>query len=185
MARTKVNKTGRNEQTEHFTKLIRVTMETLAWRSLSTTAQALYPWLKLEWRGPDANNNGKLRLSMRQAAERLGVRVDTAAKAFKDLQAKGFVVVTEAAHLGTDGAARAAAFELTELPTINSERRGEGRKLYRDWRPGRDFPVAKVNSNNPEGRNGKQKPILKSVMGQPENREGIKPPHPEKRDGPS
>ncbi len=64
---------NRNEQrTEHFTKMIRTTMETPAWRALSPTAQALYPWLKFEWRGPQANNNGKLSLPVREAAKRLG-----------------------------------------------------------------------------------------------------------------
>jgi len=43
---------------EHWTKLIRTTMEEPAYSALSTAAQALYPWLKLEWHGPDANNNG-------------------------------------------------------------------------------------------------------------------------------
>ena len=64
----------RNEKrAEHFAQMIRTTMEAPAWRALSTTAQALYPWIKLEWRGPKANNNGKIRLSVRDAARRLGV----------------------------------------------------------------------------------------------------------------
>ena len=50
----------RNEQrTEHFTKLVRNMMETPAWRALSPMAQALYPWLRLEWRGVNFNNNGQ------------------------------------------------------------------------------------------------------------------------------
>ena len=66
----------RNEhRAEHFTKLVRNTMETPAWRALRPTAQALYPWLKLEWRGPQNNNNGNIRLSVRQAADRLGVGI--------------------------------------------------------------------------------------------------------------
>ena len=55
-------------ETEHFTKLIRVTMETPAWRALSSTAQALYPWLKLEWRGPQNNNNGRISLAVSTAS---------------------------------------------------------------------------------------------------------------------
>lgn len=130
-------------------------MDTPAWRALSSTAQALYPWLKLEWRGPDANNNGKIRLSTRQAGEKLGVRPDTAAEGFRDLQRKGFIVQTEAACLGVEGAARSPAYEITELKMPGSD--GDGRKLYRDWRPGNDFPVLSANANNPTGNNGLRK----------------------------
>lgn len=145
---------GRTERQEHFTKLIRSTMEEPAWRALSPTAQALYPWLKLEWRGPDANNNGKIRLSVRQAAERLGVEKKAAARGFHDLQAKGFIVLTEHARLGVSGAATAPAFEITELGLPHGDKAG-GRKLYRQWQSGADFPVHKAVANNPAGRNGK------------------------------
>jgi len=151
----------RQTSAEHWTKMLRHTMEEPAWRALSSTAQALYPWLKLEWHGADKNNNGKIRLSVRQAAERLGVRsVNTAAAAFQDLQAKGFIVQTEHACLGVEGAAKAPAYELTELKLPLSQ--GDGRKLYRDWRPGRDFPVQKAVANNPIGWNGKTKTRLKN-----------------------
>lgn len=155
---------------EHWTKLIRQTMEEPAWRALSSTAQALYPWLKLEWSGPDANNNGKIRLSVRQAAERLGVRPDTAAEAFRDLQRKGFIVQIEHAFLGVEGAAKAPAYEITELKMPGAER--DGRKLYRDWQPGKAFPVHWAAPNNPRGANGQKTkprhafrdgPVLKTV----------------------
>ena len=70
MARGKANARGRSDRGEHFAKMFRHIMEEPAWRALPSTAQALYPWLKLEWRGPDADNNGSIRLSVRQAAER-------------------------------------------------------------------------------------------------------------------
>ncbi|MEM6550404.1 MAG: helix-turn-helix domain-containing protein [Pseudomonadota bacterium] len=137
---------------EHWTKMIRPTMQCDAWRALSTTAQALYPWIKLEWRGERANNNGKLRLSVRQAAEALGVGRDTAARAFHDLQAKGFLVQTETAQLGIGGEAKSPTYEMTELALPGQL---SGRKLYRDWQPGHDFPVKTAMANNPQGRNGK------------------------------
>lgn len=150
----KQSRQGRASAGEHWTKLIRHTMEEPAWRALSSTAQALYPWLKFEWRGPDANNNGKLRLSVRQAAARLGVRPDTAAEAFRDLQRKGFIVQTEHASLGVEGAAKAPAYEITELKMPGAER--DGRKLYRDWQPGKDFPVHMAAPHNPRGTNGQK-----------------------------
>lgn len=164
-------KTKRNLGAEHWTKMIRHTMEEPAWTELSTTAQALYPWLKFEWRGAGANNNGNLRLSVRQAAARLGVWPDTAAEAFRDLQRKGFIVQTSAASLGVEGEAKSPTYEITELKMPGAE--GDGRKLYREWKPGKDFPVASANANNPSGRNGTRKtkprhdyrdgPVMKTV----------------------
>ena len=153
----KTNKTGRNSD-EHFTVMVRHMMMCPAWQALTTTAQALYVWLKLEWKGPRYNNNGKIRLSVRQAAERLGIGINAAARGFQDLQAKGFIAVTEQACLGTSGMARAPSYELTELAMPTSGQ-PEGRKLYRDWRQGHDFPVEKHSANNPEGRNGKNKTL--------------------------
>jgi hypothetical protein len=158
-------KRSRQGAAEHWTKLLRHTMEEPAWRALSTTAQALYPWLKLEWHGPDANNNGKIRFSVRQASERLGVGRDAAARAFHDLQAKGFIVMTEVARLGIEGAAKSPAWEITELRLPLAEKGQDGRKLYRGWRVGRDFPVQRMAANNPLGLNGKTKPCH-------ENRDG-------------
>jgi hypothetical protein len=170
------DRTGRSKGTDHFTKMIRRTMEEPAWRALSSVAQALYPWLKLEWRGADFNNNGKIRLSVRQAAERLGVSVNTAARGFHDLQAKGFIVVTEPACLGVRGMARAPAYELTELALPNDEQRN-GRKLYREWRPGKDSPVEKHGANNPAGCNGKNK-TLSSKRGRACHQNGYVSPDP-------
>ena len=140
------------EKVEHFTKMVRPVMQSEAWRALSTTAQALYPWIKFEWRGPKANNNGKLSLSVRQAAECLGVNRKTAARAFHDLQAKGFLVQTHPGCLGVGGEARSPTYEVTELALAGHT---TGRRLYRDWVNGHDFPVKTIPSNNPGGRNGR------------------------------
>lgn len=148
----------RNERHgEHFAKMMRKTMQTPAWRALGPTAQALYAWLKLEWRGPSANNNGAIRLSVRQAAECMGVGTDTAARAFHGLQSKGFIVVTQAARLGLEGVAKSPTYEITEIEMPNSTKNG-GRKLYLEWRLGGDFPVHKAKANNPSGWNGKTNP---------------------------
>lgn len=164
-AGSKTNKTGRNDKREeHYAKMHRRTMETPAWRDLSTTAQALYPWLVLEWHGPQWNNNGMVQLSVRQAAHRLGVSVNAAARAFHDLQAKGFIVAREVACLGIDGSARSTSFEITELAMRGTEGIS-GRKLYVQWSPGNDHPVRKPNTNNPEGRNGErtQNPVIEMM----------------------
>ena len=158
MGRDKRNET----RPEHFTKLMRHTMETEAWRALSPFAQAVYPWLKLEWRGPRANNNGKIALSVRQAAERVGMARHTTMKAYHELQAKGFIVMRQHAQLGTEGAARTAEFEITELPMPGGDDR-DGRHLYRQWREGRDFPVHKAAVHNPTGRTRRTSNVVKLV----------------------
>lgn len=146
----------RNEQREeHFTKMVRNTMQTDAWRALSPVAQALYPWLKLEWRGPKANNNGKIRMSVRQAAEALGVNHKTAARGFHDLQAKGFLVQTEPARLGMGGIAKSPSYEITEIGLPYGDK-PSGRKLYTQWQEGKDFNVHTARANNPTGRNGSE-----------------------------
>jgi hypothetical protein len=149
---------------EHFAALVRTMMETPAWRALSPVAQALYPWLKIEWHGPKANNNGTIRLSVQQAANRLGVNSKTAMRAFHDLQAKGFIHVTESACLGVGGEARSPALELTELPLPGAVP-PVGRRLYAEWVPGHDFAVVRANVNNPFGAAGKAKSQSKKRNG--------------------
>jgi hypothetical protein len=153
--------TRAREGNEHWTKMIRQHMECPAWRALSLPAQAIYPWLKLEWKGPLANNNGKIELSLRQIAEKAGCNVKTAMRAVHDLQRKGWIVVKRPAHLGLAGHARSHQVELTEIACPPND---VPSNLYRQWRPGADFPIAEVRTNNPEGRNGIQKPVPSKGM---------------------
>ena len=142
-------------------------METPAWRALSSTAQALYPWLKLEWRGPQNNNNGRISLAVSTAARLLGVKPDTAARAFHDLQAKGFLVMTKPACLGIGGAASAPKFELTETCPAPCGEAG-GPKAISGVARGADFPVSKAQPHNPKRHQQKTEPY-------PEKRDGIIP----------
>ena len=144
----------RNEaRTEQFTYMVKPMMDEPAWRALGSSGQALYPWIRLEWRGPRANNNGDLRLSVRQAALKMGIGNDAAARAFQDLQGKGFLFITEPARLGSSGDAKSPLYELTELP-LRGASSNVGRKLYQKWSKGKDFPVQRAMANNPTGRNG-------------------------------
>lgn len=142
------------DQSEHWTKMIRSMMEAPAWRALSSTAQALYPWVKLEWKGPKANNNGKISLPVRVASEQLGSGKDAVARAFHDLQAKGFLVLREHGRMGVEGKGAPPTYEITELAMPGNT---VGSKLYLSWQPGSDFPVRGHAPANPTGRNGKNK----------------------------
>jgi hypothetical protein len=155
----------RERLADHFTTLIRQNMETPAWKALTIHAQALYPWIKLEWRGPRANNNGKIEMSVRQAADLLGCSRETAGRALHDLQRKGWLIVTEKASLGTEGAARGNKYEITEIPLPGEAMRP--RNLFREWHPDRELPVADIRTNNPSGRNGKKKPVIRSRTPRP------------------
>lgn len=141
------------ERAEHWTKMIRSTMETPAWRALGATAQALYPWIKMEWKGPKANNNGKISLPVRVAAERVGCNKNAAAKAFHDLQAKGFLLLTQHGRMGTEGKGAAPMYEITELALPGKDEHS-GKKLYLHWEPGHDYAVRAHAPANPTGTNG-------------------------------
>lgn len=113
-------------------------MTTPAWRELPTKSQSLYMLVKLEWKGPKMNNNGKIALSCRQAAKKMGVSLNTAATAFRELQAKGFIVVTEPSWLGVEGEAKLQLYEITELPMPGEK---DGKHLYASWTSGNDYPI--------------------------------------------
>jgi hypothetical protein len=152
----KPNKTGRDPR-DHGTYMRRELMAEPAFRAMSAKAQVLYFWLKLEWKGSHYNNNGKIRLSLRQAATRLGIGINAAGIAFRELQAKGFIVVTQMGALGVEGEARGPSYEITEI-SLPTDEKPVPRMLYRQWREGQDFPVAHHNANNPTGRNGRRIP---------------------------
>jgi hypothetical protein len=147
----KTDKTGRTKSGDKFAKVFLATMQSPAWHALSPYAQRLHPWLLLEWNGSHTNNNGRISFSTRQAATALACNRETARRAFIDLQAKGFLVVTRCAALGSEGKARGHKYELTEFGTAS---RPIPRKLFRDWNPGCDFPVIRAKANNPRGVGG-------------------------------
>ena len=131
-----------------FARLPLTVIHTPAWRALSLSAQALFPWLLMEFKGKKYNNNGKISLSVRQAAERMGVARDTAAKAFRDLQAKGFIVVKKGASLGVAGHGKCPEYEITFIATLQKE----ASKLYLDWSEDEDFPIFAHPVKNPTGK---------------------------------
>jgi len=69
-------------------------LRTAAWRSLDPTARALYVEMASRYRGPESNN-GRIRYSVRQAASALHIGKTTAARAFLQLQDRGFIVQTQ------------------------------------------------------------------------------------------
>jgi hypothetical protein len=150
----KFDRKGRNKY-EHGTFVTRRLLSDDAWRAMSPKAMMLYLSLRLEWKGKHANNNGKIKLSYRQAAELLDIGVNAAMRGFHELQDKGFIVVTKLGALGVEGQARGPSYELTDIGMPNQI----PRHLYRKWRPGNDFEVIRHQVNNPHGRRGNQDPL--------------------------
>lgn len=66
-----------------------------AWRSLSGPAVKLWLELRTRFHG---GNNGRLHLSLDEAARFLQLGKATVARAFKELEAKGFVKLTRRGH---------------------------------------------------------------------------------------
>ena len=146
---SKFDKNGRSKH-DHGTYIQRELISSDAWRAMSPKSQVLYIWLRLEWKGARMNNNGKIKLSYRQAAKLIGIGVNTAMQAFHELQAKGFIVVTQLGALGVEGEARGPSYELTDIGMPNAR----PQHLYRQWRSGHDFEVVRHHANNPFGYRG-------------------------------
>jgi hypothetical protein len=111
---------------ESFAAVKRRTTRSLAWQSLSAPALKIYIELRLRWRHED-NNNGELFVSIAECKSLLGIPPGTAHRAFRELQDKGFIVMTRKGEAGKLNTAvlenggcgysrRATTWLLTDLP---------------------------------------------------------------------
>ena len=90
-------------------------MGTTAWRMLTPGAKCTYLVLKGKLSN-DASNNGRVFLSLREAADEVGSNKDSIGRWLRELQHYGFIVLTRAGTLGTEGRGMAPHFRLTEFP---------------------------------------------------------------------
>lgn len=123
-----------------FVPLLHQTMDCAAWGALTPFAKALYPFVRrrVNFGG---ENNGSISCSVREAAAYLGVHRNTAARALKELQAKGFIVAVVIGRLGVSGEGKATTWRLTEMGTPANR---TPTKEYLHWSEGNDFAVAEV-----------------------------------------
>jgi hypothetical protein len=84
------NAKGRSTS-ERYVRLPHWMLNSPAWRSLSPIARCVLIELLSIYNG---SNNGFIAMSARTAAERVGCVKDTAARAFRELQDKGFIEVS-------------------------------------------------------------------------------------------
>jgi len=108
----KADATGRSKgaQSRHI-RIYQHELESDAWRSLNCVERCLYLELLARFNG---QNNGEIALSVRDAAEALGVGKDTVKKPFETLLDRGFIkLITDSDfNLKTKGG-KAREFELT------------------------------------------------------------------------
>ena len=144
--RRKTNATGRNEKDGQFLPIPYVMARSPAFRSLNGTSLKVWVELRTRFNG---QNNGMVSLSLREAADLLGMSQSTAQRAFRELEEKGFVVRRLS---GSWYGRKAAEFILTDC-------RYDGLPASRDWqrwRPNNKSSVprrtAKQRGGSPEYR---------------------------------
>ena len=93
-----MSKRRRTNPNNKFVMLERWFLATPAWQALPHAARSLYVELELEYKGPESCNNGKIKLSVRQAAERLSCSINFASKMFAELEARASSRSTSAAR---------------------------------------------------------------------------------------
>lgn len=84
----RANQTGRNDGDGRHVRLYFWMLTSEAWRALNPLARALYVEMATLFNG---SNNGDLFLSVRDAAERLGIGKSSASRAFHNLVELGFI----------------------------------------------------------------------------------------------
>ena len=110
------NATGRSDKVSRFIQLPHRIYQSEAVCSLNPNARALLAELVMLDFG---RNNGSIYLSVRDATDRLGYSdMETAMRAFEDLEDRGLIALTKDAHFDVKAAdnSRARCWRLTWLP---------------------------------------------------------------------
>jgi hypothetical protein len=97
-----------------FVMVTNQVLDAPAWRAMSHGARSLYIALKRRY-WPNKKNNGRIYLSVRDAAEELGSGRTQIIRWFRELRYYGFIVMMNAGCLGLDGKGKAPHWRLTEV----------------------------------------------------------------------
>ena len=137
----KVNATGRNERDGQYLPIPYVMARSVAFRSLSGTT--LNVWIELRTRY-NGHNNGLVSMSLREAADLLGMSQTTAQRALVELAQKGFI---KRRTRGSWYGRKAAEFILTDV-------RYDGQaptREWQSWRPKNKSSVPTRTAKRPSG----------------------------------
>jgi DNA-binding transcriptional MocR family regulator len=105
-------KQNKRRNTETFLMLYNWMTDSPAWLDLSPTARSLYLEMKKRFNGA---NNGEVRLSHREAAQRLKLSRNTVGRYFKELEAHCFIRAAQGHCLGPSGIGQTTHWVLEEL----------------------------------------------------------------------
>lgn len=141
------NQKGRSKRQPPYVKLEWYMVQGQAWRALAPSAIAVYVQLSLRFR---PSRNGRIGMSVREAARLSNLSEKTAGKALKQLQELGFIKCRiKGAFSWKEG--KASEWELTAFPL------SEGRaatKEFMHWKPDAEKPKknAEVKSTGGGGK---------------------------------
>jgi hypothetical protein len=132
-----------------FVPLPLAIMDAPAWGVMDPTARLL--WIELRRKlGNGGANNGKIYLSCRIAAKKIGANKDTIARRFVELEHYGFLRKTSEGFLGLDGRGIAPHYRFTDL-AYNTH---PATRDYEKW-------DGSISENTPQKRGRKkQNPVL-------------------------
>jgi hypothetical protein len=133
-----------------FVALLKDTLGSPAWRSMSHGARSLYICLKSRYHSKQ-HNNGRLHVSQREAMKEIGSSIEQIARWFRELQHFGFIVMTTPGHLGLDGKGKAPHWRLTEIGYMHDSPTRE----FRHWDGTKFTDHQKRRRKKTESRNGK------------------------------
>ena len=117
-----------------FVQLFEWFQKTEAWATLRPGPRSLYIELKRRYTG---SNNGRIMLSHRDAAKLLNVHRNTVGTWFKELETRGFIVMTQDPYLGPSGVGQTSHWLLTELPGDDMK---PASKAFASWRSNSKAP---------------------------------------------
>ena len=118
---------GRSLGVPRFVKLEHWFLGTPAWQSLQPAPRVLYVALAQRYNG---SNNGEISMSVREAARLLHIAKDTATKAFRELEYKGFIKCRKCGSFNYK-LRHASIWILTEHPLPGDF----ATKEFASWRP--------------------------------------------------
>ena len=133
-----MGKAKNSKSKEQYVALYYGFLKSEAWRSLSGAAAKLFLELHTRFHG---GNNGKLHLSMNEAAKNLGLGKATIQRAYEELQTKGFIVLMIP---GDWYGRRAHDWRLTTKPMETPRGRVVPSNEWHQWRA----PKTEVGSNS-------------------------------------
>lgn len=131
-----VDQRGDSKREGQFFKLFYIMAHSSAFRSLSGGSLKVLVELRCRFNG---GNNGKVFLSYQEAADILGMSKSTAARAFSELEEKGFIRKARPGHFY---GRRATEWILTDCPH-------EGHPATRDWQAWRPKRQGKNKTSVP------------------------------------